>query len=409
MKRQLSALFLALMLSLSLLSQGAVALTPAIIVTNPFTDVSQGALGYDSALWAYYSGVTTGTSQVTFSPKGVCTRAQTVTFLWRAMGSPEPAAQTNPFLDVTGADYFYKPVLWAVEKGITSGTTATTFSPNATTSYAEAITFLWRANGSPLWPENHYAQRFPGQYFVNAVTWASEMSMLKGLPSETSPDTQAVINTPCQRQDLVQMLYANAGYPDILKYGTPLTKYTSGVPYVKAQSIEYSYQYYIALDIEATQVLTAGESGTKFTFTAEGTMFDIFRPLLTDNVTLPDGSFGQYWEVPGGKNMTPHFSIRTYDERQYTLDIAGNEDKAGSWVINYPSRGTANQHYDFVQAPNDAAGNIRAYIKTLGGNYVVKTDNGLEITTDKATATAFYFIRAEQSALGQKTAHSARG
>lgn len=89
-----------------------------------------------------------GTGRFTFSPNAACTRAQTVTFLWRAAGSPRPVSTVNPFTDVHYGDYFYQAVLWAVENGITMGTSATTFSPDATVTRAQVVTFLWRANGS---------------------------------------------------------------------------------------------------------------------------------------------------------------------------------------------------------------------------------------------------------------------
>lgn len=117
--------------------------------SNPFTDVPADAYYHDAVLWALDKNVTTGTSKTTFSPSATCTRGQVVTFLWRAMGCPEPASTENPFTDVTESDYFYKAVLWAVEKGVTNGTTDTTFGPNGTCTSAHVVTFLWRANGKP--------------------------------------------------------------------------------------------------------------------------------------------------------------------------------------------------------------------------------------------------------------------
>ena len=118
--------------------------TPAPAGENPFTDVAESAYYHDAVLWAVEKGITSGTSATTFSPNNPCTRAQAVTFLWRAAGSPEPGIAENPFVDVSADAYYYKAVLWAVEKGITSGTSATTFSPNATCSRAQIVTFLWR-------------------------------------------------------------------------------------------------------------------------------------------------------------------------------------------------------------------------------------------------------------------------
>ena len=116
---------------------------------NPFKDVKAGAYYYDAVLWAVEKGITTGTSATTFAPNDPCTRKQIVTFLWRAQGSPKPASSANPFKDVKATDYFYDAVLWAVERGITTGTTATTFAPNAACSRGQCVTFLMRAVGSP--------------------------------------------------------------------------------------------------------------------------------------------------------------------------------------------------------------------------------------------------------------------
>ena len=113
----------------------------------PFTDVYAGTYYYTAVVWAYQNGITNGRSFDTFDPAGTCTRAEVVTFLWRAAGSPEPESLVNPFADVKAEDYFYRPVLWAVEKGITRGTDATRFSPRETCTTAHIITFIYRALG----------------------------------------------------------------------------------------------------------------------------------------------------------------------------------------------------------------------------------------------------------------------
>ena len=117
------------------------------LTTNPFKDVKEGAYYYEAVLWAVEKNITTGTSATTFAPNDPCTRKQIVTFMWRAEGSPEPTSDTNPFKDVKSSDYFYKAVLWAVEKKITTGTSATTFAPNDKCTRAQCVTFLMRAVG----------------------------------------------------------------------------------------------------------------------------------------------------------------------------------------------------------------------------------------------------------------------
>ena len=114
-------------------------------VENPFEDVAEDAFYYDAVLWAVEKGITTGTDSSHFSPLAVCNRAQVVTFLWRAFGQPEPEAGEQPFADVQAGSWYEQPVFWAVAEGITSGMTATTFGPTADCNRAQIVTFLYRA------------------------------------------------------------------------------------------------------------------------------------------------------------------------------------------------------------------------------------------------------------------------
>ena len=116
---------------------------------NPFKDVKITDYFYKPVLWAREKGITSGKTATSFEPGSPCTRGQIVTFLWKAMGSPEPSTKDNPFTDVKESDYFYKPVQWAKENGVTSGTGAATFSPGKTCTRAQAMTFLWIASGKP--------------------------------------------------------------------------------------------------------------------------------------------------------------------------------------------------------------------------------------------------------------------
>lgn len=149
---------------------------------NPFTDVREGDFYYDAVLWAVKNSVTGGKTPTLFAPLDECTRAQVVTFLWRAMGSPEPASAVNPFTDVSPDAYYYKAVLWAVEKGITKGTGGTTFSPDRTVTRGEFVTFLWRAAGSPA-PSGTGAftdVTDEGAFYYSAVLWASQQGITGG-------------------------------------------------------------------------------------------------------------------------------------------------------------------------------------------------------------------------------------
>lgn len=149
---------------------------------NPFTDVPSGAYYEDAVIWAVKEDITSGTSATTFNPDGSCTRAQAVTFLWRAAGSPEPKSAAMPFIDVPAGSYFEKAVLWAVENGITKGTSDTTFSPDASCTRAQIVTFLWRAGGSPAVSGNSaFSDVAADAYYAAAVAWAEKNGVTGGI------------------------------------------------------------------------------------------------------------------------------------------------------------------------------------------------------------------------------------
>ncbi len=160
--------------------------------------------GADAVKWAVEQGVTSGTSDTTFSPDATCTRAQMVTFLWRANGSPKTAG-VNPFTDVSSGAYYYDAVLWAAEKGITGGTSATTFSPDAVLTRSQTVTFLWRANGSPAASGSSFGDVAPDAWYANAVAWAVAEGITTGTGgSSFSP------NAPCTRAQTVTLMYRDA-------------------------------------------------------------------------------------------------------------------------------------------------------------------------------------------------------
>ena len=168
-----------------------------------FTDVADKAYYRDAVAWAVENGITKGTTATTFSPNATCTRAQAVTFLWRAAGSPEPKTSTMPFTDVNAGSYCYDAVLWAVENGITEGTSDTTFSPNATCTRAQIVAFLWRSEKSPAaGTANPFADVKSTAYYADAVLWAVENDITKGTTNTTfSPDAD------CTRAQIVTFLY----------------------------------------------------------------------------------------------------------------------------------------------------------------------------------------------------------
>ena len=169
-----------------------------------FKDVDLSSWYADAVQWAvnHTPQITNGTSATTFSPNANCTRAQMVTFLWRAAGEPKVNG-SNPFKDVKSSAYYYYAVLWAVENGITYGTSQTTFSPNNTVTRGQTVTFLWRMEGEPkVNTSNPFKDVKSGQFYTNAVLWAVKNGITYGTSETTfSP------NNPCTRAQIVTLLY----------------------------------------------------------------------------------------------------------------------------------------------------------------------------------------------------------
>ena len=170
---------------------------------NFFVDVSASDYYYDAVLWAVGKGITGGTSATTFDPSGNCTRAQAVTFLWRAAGSPAPKTKAMPFTDVPAGSYYHDAVLWAMEQGITKGTSDTAFSPNATCTRAQIVTFLWRAGGSPAVSGSAaFTDVASDAYYAAAVAWAEKNGVTGGIGGGLF----GTGNT-CTRAQIVTFLY----------------------------------------------------------------------------------------------------------------------------------------------------------------------------------------------------------
>lgn len=177
-------------------TQPTAAPTPTPTPPIPFTDVAQDSPYYDAVVWAYKNGI--ASDGETFGPADACTRGQVMTFLWRAKGSPEPQAAESPFSDVSSDDWFYKPALWASENGIATGTA---FNPGNPCTNAEALTFLWRAEGKPAASvyNSAVALAASGQYYARPAAWAETNGLFAG----TEFDPAA----PCSRAGLMAYLY----------------------------------------------------------------------------------------------------------------------------------------------------------------------------------------------------------
>ena len=271
-----------------------------------FEDVSEDDYFSTAVQWAVSWGVTNGTSDTTFSPELICTRAQVVTFLWRAHGEPEPKANYNPFGDVPKGSWYDRATLWAKEQGIANGTSDTPmlFSPDEPCTYAQILTFIWRAKGcqtpsfsSPLtegWPDSY-------AYAKDAVDWAYENAMLEDEGDEFDPDR------PCSRGRTVAWLWREAQVyvsdaPDLMKYIGPgreihlapgvynLTEWArqvlkdpnndTGNPYVMLDLVNDGYEVVIH-DVRNLTIDTDG-------FLTEGTVEIVVEPRYANVLTFED-------------------------------------------------------------------------------------------------------------------------
>ena len=172
----------------------------------PFTDVADDAYYADAVVWAVSKSITSGATATTFAPNASCTRGQMVTFLWRANGSPEPKSTATSFTDVKSGAYYEKAVAWAVENNVTTGTSAATFSPDATVTRAQAVTFQWRAAGAPASEgTNAFTDVSASAFYAPAVQWAVNAGVTTGTSATTfSP------NSSCLRAQIVSFLYRAA-------------------------------------------------------------------------------------------------------------------------------------------------------------------------------------------------------
>ena len=174
-----------------------------------FSDVSASAWYAEAVGWAVDCGVTSGTGGGKFSPKNTCTRAQVVTFLWNAAGKPEPSSANNPFSDVKSGKYYTKAVLWAVEKGITKGLSDTKFGVNEACTRGQVVTFLWRFAGEPApkTSQSPFTDLKPGASYYKAALWAVEQGITKGTTASTFNPARA-----CDRATIVTFLFRFLGW-----------------------------------------------------------------------------------------------------------------------------------------------------------------------------------------------------
>ena len=177
--------------------------TPSKPETLPFTDVEEGSYCYDAVRWAVEKGVTEGVSETSFAPNEPCTRGQAVTFLWRAAGSPAPESQEMPFTDVAESSPYAKAILWAAENGVTKGVTETTFAPNQPCTRGQIVTFLYRSQGAPAQAgSNPFTDVAEESPYLAGILWAAENGVTKGVT-----ETTFAPNNTCVRGQIVTFLF----------------------------------------------------------------------------------------------------------------------------------------------------------------------------------------------------------
>ncbi len=187
----------------SIPADGSTPDTPDVPASVPFVDIVNGSFYYDAVVWGYNNGIVNGVDTTHFAPDASCTRAQVVTFLWRAAGSPEPKSMSTPFTDVKSGSFYEKAAAWAYENGIVKGTTDTTFAPNATVTRAQFVTFLWRYEDCPSSSiANPFSDVSESSVYAPAILWAAENGVTVGTGNGTF-----VPNGACTRAHVVTFLY----------------------------------------------------------------------------------------------------------------------------------------------------------------------------------------------------------
>ena len=321
---------------------------PRLPMNNPFTDVAESHYFYDPVLWAVGEGVTTGTTAITFSPLNVCTRAQVVTFLWRAAGSPDPIKTNNPFTDVPENIYYYKAVLWAVENGITTGTSATTFSPESPCTRGQVVTFLHRAAGSPAPGSsvNPFTDVNSALYYYNPVLWAVEMGITNGTSATTFGPEET-----CIRAQIVTFLYRFycrelniVAQPQDYQM-TSSQEMASFDIAISGGAAPYTYRWYVVYnDTEVCgDVNTTDSTEYSFGWSISDYDFDEYRDIYV-YCAVTDSNGATVTSEPA--HVYPYFAIATQPEDYqmrssaetagFTVTVAGNSGPyTYQWVICY--------------------------------------------------------------------------
>lgn len=330
----------------------------------PFTDVPEDASYYDTVVWAYEKGIVSDGS--TFEPNSTCTRAQVIMFLWRTTGSPEPQIAEAPFSDVSSSNWYYKPALWAYENHIITGTT---FNPDNPCTNAEALTFLWRAEGKPMAAvySSPIALTDSDSYYARPVAWAENNGMFAGMDSAFDPAA------PCSRSDIVTYL----------RWATEQWMFTE-----EEKTVQAEYEQ-IVYSTQPTEILGSGMLYADY-IDVDG---DNNVELLTLVRDFSEGEFTAtiYSNVQGhaGKSCE-----KTFDEMFGGRNAHFFLCKVGSHLyFQYYGVGIAGDSYQFykiekgaITLENDLEGHDIEYIEENTVKYNGHTDFGKEITEDEFDA-----------------------
>ena len=344
--RKLTAILLSLVLLISFIPESTVSAEDLPEIMNPFTDVKEGKYFHDPVLWALDNHITTGTSPTTFSPNEFCTRAQIVTFLWRTAGSPEPSTSENPFKDVKEGKFYYKAVLWAVENEITTGIAPDTFGTNDSCTRAQAVTFLYRAAGSP----SHEAETNPftdvkkGKFYYDPVLWALENEITTGTsPTEFSP------NDFCTRGQIVTLLHRAV-----------MNLSGKEEPQEEEDNGEKTIFSVTELELSGSEVLATINVNSKATLhiefldeNGEAVLFDTSAETPDycemEEVAVPfTGTLPEFFLIRGvlldeeGKELCQPYTALQYTSAHKEFEDKDIEDFEGSLVINFDDDMTTN-------------------------------------------------------------------
>ena len=302
-----------------------------LLIPGKFTDVDYSGWYSEPVIWATEKGITTGTSEIEFSPNASCTRAQMVTFLWRAQGCPEPKLTKSSFTDVSANAYYYQAVLWALENQITTGTTASSFSPNAIVTRAQTVTFLWRTSYQPIISGNNpFSDLDKSSYYFNAVLWAVNTNITNGTSENSfSPDN------PCTRAQIVTFLYRafcpERFHLEVSNYFNNAARLQSALTMGKTDpwNLGGSSYKYNGFYVETLGSSFSMKNESNYDITLYGAKLgeskDTFFEALSQNGWLPMGGTQNNWTDFG----------TVIEGRAYYLELT--EDSQGSivrWYIN---------------------------------------------------------------------------